>query len=85
MGVPVNPHPSDEDLEWLYPSCLLYGKESFRAFRLIANYRYKWYVAKSNYVAMKIFLTGRKRRTRYLLFTYVGVHFSSKMMDSRDT
>ena len=41
MGVPVNPHPSDEDLEWLYPSCLLYGKECFRAFRSIANYRYK--------------------------------------------
>ena len=28
--------PSDEDLEWLYPSCLLY-EEFFRAFRLIAN------------------------------------------------
>ena len=61
MGVPVNPHPSDEDLEWLYPSCLLYGKECFRAFRSIPNYRYIWYVAKSNYVAMKIFLTGRKK------------------------
>ena len=33
MDVPVNPHPSDEDLEWLYPSCLLYGKECFSAFR----------------------------------------------------
>ena len=42
MDVPVNPHPSDEDLEWLYPSCLLYGKECFSAFRSIANYRYKW-------------------------------------------
>ena len=61
MVVPVNPHPSDEDLEWLYPSCLLYGKECFRAFRSIPNYRYIWYVAKSNYVAMKIFLTGRKK------------------------
>ena len=40
MDVPVNPHPSDEDLEWLYPSCLLYGKECFSAFRSIANYRY---------------------------------------------
>ena len=83
MDVPVNPHPSDEDLEWLYPSCLLYGKECFSAFRSIANYRYKWYVTKSNYVAMKIFLTGRKKRN--LLFAYVGVHFSSKMMHSRDT
>ena len=62
MDVPVNPHPSDEDLEWLYPSCLLYGKECFSAFRSIANYRYKWYVTKSNYVAMKIFLTGRKKK-----------------------
>ena len=83
MDVPVNPHPSDEDLEWLYPSCLLYGKECISAFRSIANYRYKWYVTKSNYVAMKIFLTGRKKRN--LLFAYVGVHFSSKMMHSRDT
>ena len=54
MGVPVNPHPSDEDLEWPYPSCLLCGKKCFSAFHLIANYRCKWYVAKSNYVAMKI-------------------------------
>ena len=29
--------PSDEDLEWLYPSCSLYEKEFFRAFRSIAN------------------------------------------------
>ena len=29
--------PSDEDLEWPYPSCLLYGKEFFRAFRSIAK------------------------------------------------
>ena len=28
---------SDEDLEWLYPSCSLYEKEFFRAFRSIAN------------------------------------------------
>ena len=34
--------PSNEDLEWLYSSCLLYGKESFRAFRSIAKLRYKW-------------------------------------------
>ena len=64
MDVPVNPHPSDEDLEWLYPSCLLYGKECFSAFRSIANYRYKWYVTKSNYVTMKIFLTGRKKKNK---------------------
>ena len=29
--------PSDEDLEWIYPSCSLYEKEFFRAFRSIAN------------------------------------------------
>ena len=29
--------PSDEDLEWLYPSFLLYEKEFFRASRSIAN------------------------------------------------
>ena len=29
--------PSDEDLEWLYPSCLLYEKESFLRFRSIAT------------------------------------------------
>ena len=34
--------PSNEDLEWPYPSCLLYGKEFFRAFRSIAKLRYKW-------------------------------------------
>ena len=31
--------PSDEDLEWLYPSCLLYGKDFFRAFRSIADFQ----------------------------------------------
>ena len=36
MGVPVNPH-APNDLEWLYPSCLLYGKDFFRAFRSIAK------------------------------------------------
>ena len=50
--------PSDEDFEWLYPSCLLYGKCFFKASRSIAIKRYKWYVTKSNYVAMTIFLTG---------------------------
>ena len=29
--------PCDEDLEWPYPSCLLYRKEFFRAFRSIAK------------------------------------------------
>ena len=29
--------PSDKDLEWLYSSCLLYGKDYFRAFRSIAK------------------------------------------------
>ena len=28
--------PSDEDLGWLYPSCFVYEKEFFRAFRSIA-------------------------------------------------
>ena len=36
MGVPVNPH-TPNDLERLYPSCLLYGKDFFRAFRSIAK------------------------------------------------
>ena len=36
MGVPVNPL-TPNDLEWLYPSCLLYGKDFFRAFRSIAK------------------------------------------------
>ena len=74
----------DEDLEWLYPSCSLYEKEFFRAFRSIANQRYKWYVTKSVYVAMAVFLTGWKKKTRYLLFAYVGVDFSCKTMHSRD-
>ena len=29
--------PSDEELEWLYPSCFLYEVECFSAFRSIAN------------------------------------------------
>ena len=29
--------PNDEDVEWLYPSCLFYVKEFFRAFRSTAN------------------------------------------------
>ena len=49
MGVPVNPLPptftfavkqevpNDEDVEWLYPSCLFYVKKFFRAFRSTAN------------------------------------------------
>ena len=54
--------PSDEDLESIYPSCSLYEKEVFRVFRSIANQRYKWYVTKSVYVAMTVFLTGWKKK-----------------------
>ena len=54
--------PSNGDLEWLYPSCLLYGKYFLRAFRSIANWRYKWFVTKSVFLAMAIFLTGWKKR-----------------------
>ena len=56
--------PSDGDLEWLYPSCLLYGKYFLRAFRSIANWRYKWFVTKSVYLAMAIFLTGWKKENK---------------------
>ena len=35
---------------------------------------------KSVYVAMTIFHPGRIKRTRNLLFAYVGVHISCKMM-----
>ena len=58
MGVPVNPHPSDEDLEWLYSSCLLCGKECFRAFRSIAN---------CVMVCHQIQLRGDENRYRILL------------------
>ena len=76
--------PSDEDLEWLYPSCLLFKKKGCcRAFRSIANKRYKWCVTKSNYLAMTNLLTGWEKKT-YLLFAYVGAHFSCKIMHSRD-
>ena len=54
--------PCDEDFECLYPSCLLNGKTFFRAFLSIANKRYKWCVTKSDYVAMTVFLTGRKKQ-----------------------
>ena len=65
------------------PSCLLKEK-CFQASRSIANKRYRWYVTKSVYVAMTIFLPGKKKkRTRNLPFTYMGVHISCKMMHSR--
>ena len=59
-------------------SCLLYGKYFFQASRSIANKRYEWQVTKSVYVAIIIFLPGRKKRTRNLPFAYVGVHFRVK-------
>ena len=76
--------PSDEDLEWLYPSCLLYEKESFLRFRSIATrdidhmwpnpFIWRWLGLKKE----------KRRRTRYLLFAYVGVDFSCKTMHCRD-
>ena len=51
------------DLEWRYPSCLLYGKSVLELFFRLQTI-YKWYVTKFNYVAMKIFLTGKKKKTR---------------------
>ena len=80
--------PCDEEFECLYSSCLLNGKTFFRAFLSIANKRYKWCVTKSVYVAMTVFLTGekkKKKKTRYLLFVYVGVEFSSKTIHYRYT
>ena len=62
---------SDEDLEWLYPSCSLYEKEFFRAFRSIANQRYKWYVTKSVYVAMTVFLTGWKKKAQDIFCSHM--------------
>ena len=56
--------PSNEDLERLFPSFLLYEKYFFRAFRSIAYWRYKWYVTKSVYVAMTVFLTGWKKKQK---------------------
>ena len=58
VGMDFSCKNSDEDLESIYPSCSLYEKEFFRVFRSIANQRYKWYVTKSVYVAMTVFLTG---------------------------
>ena len=45
-------------------SCLLYGKCFFQAFRSIANKRYEWQVTKSVYVAIIIFLPGRKKKNK---------------------
>ena len=44
------------------PSCLLLGKNFFQASRSIAKKRYKWYVTKSVYVAMTIFVPGKKKK-----------------------
>ena len=65
-------------------SCLLHGTYFFQASRSIANKRYEWQVAKSVYVAIIIFLPGRKKRTRNLPFAQMGVHFSCRMIHSRD-
>ena len=72
--------PSDEDLEWPYPSCLLYGKEFF--LELFAKQRYKWQVTKSVYVAMTIFCSWQKKK-KNLPFAYMGVYISCKIMHSR--
>ena len=65
---------------------IVYCKEKtfFQAFRSIANKSCKWYVTNSVYVAIAIFVPGRKKRTRNLLFAYVGVHISCKMMHIKD-
>ena len=59
-------------------------KTFFQAFRSIANKSCKWYVTNSVYVAIAIFVPGRKKKTRNLLFAYVGVHISCKMMHIKD-
>ena len=64
---------SGENSEWLYPSCLLYGKDFFKAFRSIAKKRYKWYVTKSVYVAMTVFATSWKKNKKSSVL--VGVDF----------
>ena len=55
---------SDEDLEWPYPSCLLYGKYFFQAFRSMANKRYKWHVTKSVDVAITIFFSCQRKKNK---------------------
>ena len=44
------------------PKLLIVWKIFLRAFRSIANWRYKWFVTKSVYLAKAIFLTGWKKR-----------------------
>ena len=69
---------SDEDLEWLHPSYLLCGKKFF--FKLFARLK----IRGTNGITWRwqlLFLV--EKRTRNLLFAYVDVHISCKMMHSR--
>ena len=63
--------PSDEDLEWPYPSCLLYGKEFF--YSLSQSRDINGRSPNPFDVAKTFFLPGRKKRTRNLLVAYMGV------------
>ena len=65
-------------------SCLLYGKYFFQASRSIANKRYEWQVTKSVYVAIIIFLPGRKKKNKNSSVRVCGRAFSCKMIHSRD-
>ena len=45
-----------------FPKLFIVRKIFFQASRSIANKRYKWYVTKSVYVAMTIFVPGKKKK-----------------------
>ena len=64
LQVPLQVFIFSECLFFYYPSCLLYGKDFFQAFRSIANKRYKWFVTKCVYVAMIIFSFKQKKRNK---------------------
>ena len=76
--------PNDEDVEWLYTSCLFYEKSFLELFARLQTRDISDMSSNTFTWRWQFFLLAGKKSTRYLLFAYVGVGFSCKTMHSSD-
>ena len=67
--------PNDKDLEWLYPSCLLYGKDFLKLFVRSQSRDINGMSPNSFMWRWQFLLLAGKNRIINSLFSYVGVDF----------
>ena len=67
--------PSDKDLEWLYPSCLFYGKDFLKLFARSQSRDINGMSSNPFTRRWQFSLLAGKKRTRNPLLSYVGVDF----------